>query len=218
MQKKENNCSITCEGITVSWTPDLADLLKVAVFLNSLDMTNKQSDPSVMPPPYDIVEEGYKPATRKEAVCVQWEHLKCQRCGKIISSKVPKNTVVRTFLECPECVEKDLMKEEQEKKEMGSLKCSRCGQISIKNLSKGTQVVMQYIVCPKCVKKEEQEKGTWNLKCSRCRKIISSNVPKEIGTIRAYIECPECVAEDVKKLEGLNNCIEQRKNDKWSSF
>jgi hypothetical protein len=32
--------------------------------------------------------------------------LTCNNCGKIVSTEVPDNTVVRACLECPECIEK----------------------------------------------------------------------------------------------------------------
>lgn len=33
--------------------------------------------------------------------------IKCNRCGKGVSSQVPEGTIVRAWVECPECVEKD---------------------------------------------------------------------------------------------------------------
>ncbi len=41
--------------------------------------------------------------------------IKCTRCGKGVSSEVPDNTIVKAFVECPECCEKQ---EEKEKKIM----------------------------------------------------------------------------------------------------
>jgi len=32
--------------------------------------------------------------------------INCSRCGKMVSSPVPAGTIVRAFIECPECVEK----------------------------------------------------------------------------------------------------------------
>lgn len=32
--------------------------------------------------------------------------IKCSRCGKSVSTPVPLNTVVRAWIECPECIEK----------------------------------------------------------------------------------------------------------------
>ena len=32
--------------------------------------------------------------------------LRCSRCGKSVSTEVPDETVVRAWIECPECVEK----------------------------------------------------------------------------------------------------------------
>ena len=33
--------------------------------------------------------------------------LKCNKCGKKVSTEVPLNTIVRAYIECPECVEED---------------------------------------------------------------------------------------------------------------
>ena len=30
----------------------------------------------------------------------------CMKCGKSVSSPVPKDTIVRAWVECPECLEK----------------------------------------------------------------------------------------------------------------
>lgn len=32
--------------------------------------------------------------------------LKCSRCGKDVSTPVPIDTIVRAFIECPECINK----------------------------------------------------------------------------------------------------------------
>lgn len=37
--------------------------------------------------------------------------IKCTRCGKGVSSEVPNDTIVRAFVECPECCEKQEEKE-----------------------------------------------------------------------------------------------------------
>lgn len=34
------------------------------------------------------------------------EQVRCNKCGKGVSSAVPDNTIVRAWVECPECVEK----------------------------------------------------------------------------------------------------------------
>lgn len=34
------------------------------------------------------------------------DSIHCSRCGKLVSSPVPAGTIVRAFIECPECVEK----------------------------------------------------------------------------------------------------------------
>jgi DNA-directed RNA polymerase subunit RPC12/RpoP len=36
----------------------------------------------------------------------EMERIHCARCGKIVSTPVPKPTIVRAWVECPECVEK----------------------------------------------------------------------------------------------------------------
>ncbi len=41
--------------------------------------------------------------------------LRCSRCGKQVSTLVPHNTIVRAWIECPECVvnwEEKLIKQE----------------------------------------------------------------------------------------------------------
>lgn len=34
------------------------------------------------------------------------ERIWCMTCGKSVSTEVPKNTIVRAWVECPECIEK----------------------------------------------------------------------------------------------------------------
>jgi DNA-directed RNA polymerase subunit RPC12/RpoP len=34
------------------------------------------------------------------------ERIWCMQCGKSVSTPVPKGTVVRAYVECPECIEK----------------------------------------------------------------------------------------------------------------
>ena len=34
------------------------------------------------------------------------ERVLCMNCGKSVSSPVPKGTVIRAWVECPECIEK----------------------------------------------------------------------------------------------------------------
>ena len=36
---------------------------------------------------------------------VEKMRLKCSKCGKVVSSEVPDNIVIRAFIECPECIE-----------------------------------------------------------------------------------------------------------------
>ena len=33
--------------------------------------------------------------------------IRCNRCGKIVSTEVPDGTVIRAWIECPECIEKE---------------------------------------------------------------------------------------------------------------
>lgn len=189
---------------------------KVVVFLNSLDSQlgthkypvwpegpevvgeadvkpDKCPDPSISPPPYDVVEEGYKPSTRKEAVCDQWGHLKCTRCDKVVSSKIPANTMVRAFVECPECVEQDIKEEEAK----GKLKCSRCGRIVIRNIPMDIGI-MANVVCSECVKKEEDAMGRLTFICSRCQRIIKV-IPQGTKDVTAYIVCPACLEREKNK-------------------
>lgn len=35
-------------------------------------------------------------------------YLHCSKCGKIVSTQVPKGTIVRAYIECPECAEREL--------------------------------------------------------------------------------------------------------------
>jgi len=32
-------------------------------------------------------------------------HLYCNSCGSVVSTEVPKDTVIRAWIECPECVD-----------------------------------------------------------------------------------------------------------------
>ena len=32
--------------------------------------------------------------------------LKCPKCGKVVSTEVPDGTIVRAWIECPECIDK----------------------------------------------------------------------------------------------------------------
>jgi len=32
--------------------------------------------------------------------------LKCNYCGKIVSTEIPENSVIRADVKCPECIEK----------------------------------------------------------------------------------------------------------------
>ncbi len=34
------------------------------------------------------------------------ERILCMQCGKSVSTPVPKDTIVRAWVECPECIEK----------------------------------------------------------------------------------------------------------------
>ncbi len=35
------------------------------------------------------------------------ERIHCSRCGKIVSTPIPKYTVIRAWIECPECIIKE---------------------------------------------------------------------------------------------------------------
>lgn len=38
----------------------------------------------------------------------QFEHrIRCNGCGKTVSTGVPKHTIMRAWVECPECIEKE---------------------------------------------------------------------------------------------------------------
>lgn len=39
------------------------------------------------------------------------ERVHCSRCGKPVSTPVPKKTIVRAWVECPECIEKEVAKD-----------------------------------------------------------------------------------------------------------
>jgi len=47
--------------------------------------------------------------------------IRCSKCGKAVSSEVPDNTVIRAWVECPECIK--MHKEGGE----GMNRCLRCG-------------------------------------------------------------------------------------------
>jgi DNA-directed RNA polymerase subunit RPC12/RpoP len=35
-------------------------------------------------------------------------YIRCMKCGKVVSSApIPSNIIIRAFIECPECVEKE---------------------------------------------------------------------------------------------------------------
>lgn len=33
--------------------------------------------------------------------------IRCCKCGKIVSTEIPDTTIIRAWIECPECIEKD---------------------------------------------------------------------------------------------------------------
>lgn len=43
------------------------------------------------------------------------EHIRCSRCGSEVSSPVPDGTLVRAWVECPECVAKNSQHKEKDK-------------------------------------------------------------------------------------------------------
>ena len=34
------------------------------------------------------------------------KQIQCSNCGEVVSTPVPTNTVIRAWVECPECIEK----------------------------------------------------------------------------------------------------------------
>lgn len=40
----------------------------------------------------------------------------CSRCGASVSSEVPDNTIIRAWVECPECIEKERDNEQENNK------------------------------------------------------------------------------------------------------
>jgi len=38
---------------------------------------------------------------------IEWGQIHCSNCGQAVSSKVPKGTVVKAWIECENCVEKE---------------------------------------------------------------------------------------------------------------
>jgi hypothetical protein len=38
---------------------------------------------------------------------IEWSQIHCSNCGQAVSSKVPKGTVVRAWIECEDCVKKE---------------------------------------------------------------------------------------------------------------
>jgi len=48
--------------------------------------------------------------------------LRCFTCGKIVSTEVPEDTIVRACLECPECLEKEEDKMSRQKKKLDTAK------------------------------------------------------------------------------------------------
>lgn len=41
--------------------------------------------------------------------------IRCSRCGEPVSSvEIPPETIIRAWVECPECVEKDIEKDKNE--------------------------------------------------------------------------------------------------------
>lgn len=43
---------------------------------------------------------------KKPAHIISDMKLKCNKCGKSVSTEVPETTIVRGWIECPECIEK----------------------------------------------------------------------------------------------------------------
>lgn len=38
--------------------------------------------------------------------------IRCNKCGKAVSTEVPNETIVRAYIECPECIEKEELKKD----------------------------------------------------------------------------------------------------------
>lgn len=41
------------------------------------------------------------------------KYIKCNRCGKPVSSMIPKETIVRAWIECPECINYSKIKKKE---------------------------------------------------------------------------------------------------------
>lgn len=95
----------------------------------------------------------------------QMEPLRCVHCGKAVSTPVPTNTVVRAYIECPECISK----------RDGS------GTEAHGEETTGVQIHHQK-TCPRCG--HDKYRGTWEdttlAKCERCGHIWRAiNICKE---------------------------------------
>ena len=61
-------------------------------------MLDIKGDPNWMECPPSAVVIGSAP--------IGWMQLRCNRCGKPVSTLVPTETIVRAWIECPECIAK----------------------------------------------------------------------------------------------------------------
>ena len=48
----------------------------------------------------------------------------CNNCGKKVSTEVPPGTVIRAYVECPECIEKEDHKKRKYENELNLLRLS----------------------------------------------------------------------------------------------
>ena len=59
-----------------------------------------------------LIEAQIEPSTQMR--------IHCNECGKVVSTDVPKETIIRAWVECPECTEKRLPDPEEQLNEVRS--------------------------------------------------------------------------------------------------
>ncbi len=42
--------------------------------------------------------------------CKLFKNIRCNECDKIVSTPVPNDTIIRAWIECPECIKKKEVK------------------------------------------------------------------------------------------------------------
>lgn len=92
------------------WEGKTQEGIACAVFVHRIAVTNGDNSEFAKSlqeqnPPTSVVDvnwtkAGYGPD----------ERIHCMKCGKSVSTPVPPETVVRAWVECPECMEEDLHK------------------------------------------------------------------------------------------------------------